>query len=102
MNAKRMIAAIAAGALLLAFTAVGALAGEQKARLKVSGMHCAKDEFVVGGILDTIEGVMGYEIDLNDETAVVTFDDSITSIEEMKATIDEDVYTVEEAVLLEE
>jgi copper chaperone CopZ len=102
MKAKRLITALMAGALLLAFTAGVAPAAERKARLKVAGMHCAKDEFVVGGILDTIDGVEGYSIDLNDETAVVTFDDAATSIEEMKTVIDEDVYTVEEAVLLEE
>ncbi len=102
MKAKRFFTALMAGALLLAFSSGGALAAERKVRLKVMGLHCAKDEFVVGGILDAIEGVEGYSIDLNDETAVVTFDDDATSLEEIKATIDEDVYAVEESVLIEE
>lgn len=102
MRAKRLIAAIVAGALLLAFSFGGALAAERKVRLKVMGMHCAKDEFIMGGILDPIEGIKGYTIDLDNRIAVVTFDDEVTSLDEIRATIDENVYAVEEADFIEE
>lgn len=102
MKAKRFYAAVLSGALVLALSAGGALAAERTVKLKVWGMHCAKDELVVGGMLEAIDGVESYEIDAVEETAVVTFDDERTSLEAIRGIIDDSVYAVEDAVYLSE
>ncbi len=96
MKARKLLSAVAVVALLMAFSAWPALAAERIVKLSVWGMHCAKDELVVGGMLDGIEGVEDYTIDIDEETAVVAFDDELTSLEDIRGVIDSGVYAVED------
>lgn len=60
-----------------------ALAAEQIVTLSVPGMSCVSCPAIVKGSLQEVEGVTKIEVSLEQKTAVVTFDDAKTSIEDL-------------------
>lgn len=57
--------------------------------IKVDGMTCDKCVDSVHGATVGLDGVISIAVDLADDQATVTFDDSKTSAEKIAATIDE-------------
>jgi mercuric ion binding protein len=76
-------------ASLLAFAASAATAGERTITLAVANMTCALCPIVVRRSLERVPGVMAVEVFLEEQTAIVRFDDVATSVEVLtKATGD--------------
>lgn len=73
-----MIAAIAASAF-----APFALAAERNVTLDVSAMMCGADPHNIKNALSSLAGVSKVEIFLQQKTAVVTFDDQKSSVDQM-------------------
>jgi len=64
-----------------------ALAGTETVTLSVPGMTCAACPITVKKALTQVDGVTGVEVNYDPREAVVSFDDTRTSIEEItKAT----------------
>jgi copper chaperone CopZ len=96
MRMRKLVSAILVGLMVLAMSAGAALAAEKTYKLKVVGLLCAKDTVIVGSMLDETYGVKDYELSM-DETAVVTFDDEVTSLEEIDAKLDKQGYGINSA-----
>lgn len=64
-------------------------AGEQTVTLKVTGMTCASCPYQVQGALKRVDGVKAATANLEQNNAVVTFDDAVVNIAALtKATTD--------------
>ncbi len=63
---------------LLAVTS--AFAGEQTVTLEVDGMTCASCPYIVKETLAAVDGVAAVEVSFADQSAVVTYDDSLTEV----------------------
>ena len=68
-------------ALTLAMLAVPAVAAMKTVTLSVPGMNCATCPITVKKALGKVDGVTRTEVNLEKRAAVVTFDDSRTSLE---------------------
>ncbi len=75
-----------------------AFAAEQTVTLSVPGMYCASCPFIVEAAMSEVEGVTSVIADSETRTALVVFDDEITSI---KAITFASMNAGYEAVLLE-
>ena len=76
--------------LIVGLFATGAsLAGEQTQSLAVEGMTCVSCPYIVREALKEVDGVTDVKVSLADKLAVVTFDDTKTTISELtEATTD--------------
>ena len=81
---KFPLATIAFIGMLLSTT--GAFAGEQTVKLEVDGMFCIACSYFVKETLEEVDGVKQVEMVMT--TAIVVFDDEITSVEELTAATD--------------
>ncbi len=70
-------------ALVLATTVIASplWAAIQTVNLSVPGMYCASCPFIVQGAIQELPGIQSVETDLDSRTAVVVFDDALTSID---------------------
>lgn len=66
---------------LLALLSSPALAGLQTVTLSVPGMNCAACPFTVKAALNKVDDVSQIEVSYPEREAVVTFDDTRTSLE---------------------
>jgi mercuric ion binding protein len=74
-------------AILAILAAAPAWAASQTVTLKVPSMSCAACPFTVKKALTRVEGVTEVEVSFENREAIVTFDDSKTSVEALtKAT----------------
>ncbi len=55
----------------------------QTVNLSVPGMYCASCPFIVQGAIQELPGIQSIETDLDTRTAVVVFDDTLTSIDDI-------------------
>ena len=55
----------------------------QTVNLSVPGMYCASCPFIVKGAIVELPGIQSVETDLESRTAVVVFDDELTSIDDI-------------------
>ena len=62
-----------------------ALAGEQIQTLAVDNMTCASCPFIVKKALTAVDGVKAVDVSLDDQSAVVTYDDALTDIATLTA-----------------
>jgi len=69
------------GALSLITTLLAAplLAAEQTVTFSVPGMYCASCPFIVEAAMGEVEGVISVSANSDNRTALVVFDDEITS-----------------------
>jgi P-type Cu+ transporter len=67
---------------------------QQKAQIKISGMHCAACAQIIQKALSKAEGVTDASVNLTTETAYVEYDDEQTSEEKLKRIIKNTGYTV--------
>lgn len=75
--------------LVFTIAAFSAFAAPQTVRLSVSGMTCAACPITVKKALSRVEGVSKTEVSYEKREAVVTFDDTKTSIQKLtKASAD--------------
>ncbi len=72
-------------ALVLATTVIASplWAAIQTVNLSVPGMYCASCPFIVQGAIQELPGIQSIETDLDTRTAVVVFDDTLTSIDDI-------------------
>lgn len=75
MRSKSLVLGIAV-VLMIAFTAIGALAATKKSTIRVDGMKCAKCSGAVEKALKATEGVEKVEVNLEKKEAVVEYDDA--------------------------
>ncbi len=66
---------------LLALLSTPALAARQTVTLSVPGMTCAACPFTVKAALNKVDGVTQVDVSYSEREAVVTFDDTQTSVE---------------------
>lgn len=79
-------------ALLLAGTA---LAADQTAKFKVTGMYCDACQTKIQHALTTTSGVKNATVDLNSGSATVTFDDAKVKPEQIIKIIEKEGYKAE-------
>ncbi len=65
-----------------------------KETLKVSGMTCVHCVKTIEGSVGELEGVSGVKVNLQDGTVDLEFDTAVVSLDDIKATIDEQGYDV--------
>ncbi len=72
-------------ALVLATTLLASpiWAAIQTVSLSVPGMYCASCPFIVQGAIQELPGIESVETDLDSRKAVVVFDDTLTSIDDI-------------------
>ncbi len=72
-------------ALVLAASVIASplWAAIQTVNLSVPGMYCASCPFIVKGAIVELPGIQSVETDLDSRTAVVVFDDELTSIDDI-------------------
>lgn len=61
-----------------------AIAAEKTVVLSVPDMYCASCPYIVKGAISKIEGVSAVSASIDDKTATVTFDDTVTTIETIR------------------
>ena len=66
--------------------------------INISGMHCNGCVKSVTNALNKIDGVTGVEVSLTDERAVVRYDETKASIEQLNRAVTEAGYEVVENV----
>ena len=59
-------------------------AGEQTIKLSVPGMNCASCPYMIETIISRVDGVIDVDAALEDRSATVKFEDSLTSVEVIK------------------
>lgn len=64
------------------------------ATLKVEGMTCATCKNAVEGALKKVAGVHKAEVDLNEKTATVQYDENATDVEQLKQAVEDQGYDV--------
>lgn len=79
---RLVLAGLAAAAFALSSPV---LAAQQTVTLSVPGMTCVACPTIVKGSLKKVEGVASVEVSFEQKTAVVTFDDSKTSVTDLIA-----------------
>lgn len=62
------------------FASSMAFAGEQTIKLSVPGMTCASCPYIVKQSISAIDGIKAVEATMNDRSATVTFEDTLTNI----------------------
>ncbi len=62
--------------------------------LQVEGMSCSHCQNAVQKAVKSLKGVDEVKVSLADKTAVVNFDESVVSIENIKAAIEDEGYSV--------
>lgn len=72
-------------ALVLAATVFASplWAAVQTVNLSVPGMHCASCPYIVQGAIQELPGIESVETDLETRTAVVIYDDTLTTIDDI-------------------
>jgi mercuric ion binding protein len=75
---SRILAATAVSATLLA--SLAATAAERTVTLAVDGMSCPSCPYIVRTVLQEVPGVARAEVSYAEKTAVVTFDDTRTTV----------------------
>ncbi len=55
----------------------------QTVNLSVPGMYCASCPFIVQGAIQELPGIQSIKTDLDTRTAVVVFDDTLTSVDDI-------------------
>jgi periplasmic mercuric ion binding protein len=68
---------------VLSAAAVPALAGQQTVKLSVPGMTCAACPITIKKALTKVDGVSKAEVSYEKREAVVTFDDTKTSVQKL-------------------
>lgn len=64
----------------ICLSAFPVVAAEQGVEFSVPGMFCASCPFVVKAAMSKVDGVLSVETDLEERTAYVRYDDSITTV----------------------
>ncbi|MFK5979104.1 MAG: mercury resistance system periplasmic binding protein MerP [Rhizobiaceae bacterium] len=83
---KLITAAFFASSMLLS---PALMAAEKTIKLSVPGMTCASCPYIVKGSIDMLDGIKNVEATMEDRSAIVTYDDTITNLEEItQATAD--------------
>lgn len=62
--------------------------------LQVEGMSCSHCQNAVQKAIKSLKGVDEVKVSLADKTAVVNFDESVVSVENIKAAIEDEGYSV--------
>jgi len=57
------------------------MAAEKTIKLSVPGMTCASCPYIVKGSIDILDGIKSVEATMEDRSATVTYDDTITNLE---------------------
>jgi len=70
-------------ALIGLLSAAPLFAAEQTITVSVPGMTCASCPFIVEAAMGEVDGVISVAADSDSRTALVTFDDDITTFEEI-------------------
>jgi mercuric ion binding protein len=72
-------------ALAFAITTIASplWAAMQTVNLSVPGMYCASCPYIVQGAIQKLPGIESVTTDLDSRTAVVVFDDALTSIDDI-------------------
>jgi len=76
---KKIIPSIALA--LIASTVLPAMAAEQTVKLSVPGMTCVSCPFIVEKSVSAVDGVKSVEATMDDLSATVTFEDTLTNVE---------------------
>ncbi|MFT6656973.1 cation transporter [Maritalea sp.] len=58
-------------------------AAEQTVQLSVPGMTCASCPFIVKGAISRLDGIIDVQTSLEDLSAIVVFEDTLTSIQDI-------------------
>ncbi len=58
-----------------------AIAAEQTVKLSVPGMTCASCPYMVKQAISAVDGIKAVEATMEDRSATVTFEDTLTSVE---------------------
>jgi len=72
---------IAALSIVTSLSSFSAFAGEQTVKLSVPGMNCASCPYMVEQAVTTVEGVKSVEATMDDRSATVTYDDTVTTVD---------------------
>jgi mercuric ion binding protein len=75
---KLITAAFFASSVLLS---PALMAAEKTIKLSVPGMTCASCPYIVKGSIDALDGIKSVEAVMEDRSATVTYDDTITNLE---------------------
>jgi copper chaperone len=67
----------------------------QKEKIKISGMSCGHCQAAVEKSIKNLNGITGLEVLLKEGEARVSFDDSKVSLKDIKASIEEAGYSVD-------
>ena len=70
--------------IALAIASFGAWAKPDTVTLSVPGMNCAVCPITVRKALERVDGVATAKVDYETKTAVVTFDDGLTSVQKLR------------------
>lgn len=65
-----------------------------KATIKVSGLDCASCAMIIDDVLEELEGVKSAKTSFAKEQVEVEFDESATSLDNLKKTVESAGYTV--------
>ena len=86
LTAALFVATVFASAVSMSATS---MAAEKTIKLSVPGMTCASCPFIVEGAIDKLDGISSVKATVEDLSATVTFDDSLTNLDEItQATTD--------------
>jgi mercuric ion binding protein len=77
---KLITSALFASSMLLS---PASMAAEKTIKLSVPGMTCASCPYIVQGSIDALDGIKSVEAVMDDRSATVTYDDTITNLEEI-------------------
>ena len=72
-------------ALTLATLSAPAFAADRTVTFDVPGMYCASCPYIVQSAMQSVEGVLSVQTDLDTRTALVVFDDAIVTPEAIAA-----------------
>lgn len=77
-NTMKKISALALAGMMLASPLMAAI---QTVNLSVPGMFCASCPFIVEAAINELDGIESIKTDLDARTALVVFDDELTSVD---------------------
>lgn len=86
-------------AMAFAMLATPALAGEQVVKFDVPGMTCPSCPYIVQSAMQSVDGVISVAADFETRTAIVLFDDDVTTIEAIELASEQSGY---DAFLIED